>query len=152
MPRGARSSWQDSRRVDLHVNWAISQREGSRLATYGPDRSFSLSHRSCGAITLAPRARLEAGAKSDAVAVKEGTMDQSSELDERLDDFVTEAAGVGWHATVAQRTGPSGVCLRIEYRSPRPGAIALQVLEICRPNFADAARSARKHIFGRYPG
>jgi hypothetical protein len=72
-------------------------------------------------------------------------MERTADIADQLRRFIADLHGTEWRATVAHRMGPSGVCLRIERPSPVLGCPP-QAMEFCRTSFADAAKSARRHI------
>jgi hypothetical protein len=64
--------------------------------------------------------------------------------------FTAELAGTEWRASLTDHPLVEAVCLQLERPSPTPVA-GMQSLVICRPTFALAERSARKHIIKPSP-
>jgi hypothetical protein len=78
--------------------------------------------------------------------VGHGTMERTTDVEAELQAFKTEIEGSKWQASLFG-SGSAFVCLRIERPSPTGEIVEPQALEICRRSFAEAAKSARKHIF-----
>jgi hypothetical protein len=76
-------------------------------------------------------------------------MEQVTDIEVELRQFVREIDGCRSHAQMIQHPGTAGICLRIERLIEDVADPAPHALEICRATVARAAESARKHIFPR---
>jgi hypothetical protein len=77
-------------------------------------------------------------------------MEQTPDETAAFNAFTAELAGSEWRASLTVHPLERVVCLQIERPSPTPDA-GVQCLVFCRPTFALAERSARKHIVKRFP-
>ena len=69
----------------------------------------------------------------------------TTEIATALQAFVTEIDGTGWTAQLGRLSSSSAVSLRLELRSEH-GRERPMTIDICRRTFAEAAKSARKHL------
>jgi hypothetical protein len=72
-------------------------------------------------------------------------MDTERAVDDQVRRFAAELDGTEWRASLT-RSGSHGLCLRIECVGPDHDMVDPQALELCRRSFAEAVKSARKHI------
>jgi hypothetical protein len=87
-----------------------------------------------------------AGTRSNDLLETEDTlMHLDDAIADHLQAFNEELAGGEWSAS-AILPNSEHICLRIERRTERDHDPAPHALEICRRTFAEAAKSARKHI------
>jgi hypothetical protein len=75
-------------------------------------------------------------------------MEQTPDDTAAFNAFTADLAETEWRASLTVDPLEKAVCLRIERPSPTSVA-GVQSLVFCRPTFALAERSARKHIVKR---